>query len=167
MFSDLCKVLLDVEGFGILNGKRPVRKWGPKFLARVDSGRFRLLRPVLRRQEETMDIPPATVLTGLQVVGLKLVKSTNLPARRAAVGISARAKSQGPVIRRLLLADSAEDDDLAEYYDDRENRRSLVSPPRKAVAVPKGMRIPFVAVTLEKKKKPRTSFLPPIAQLGL
>ena len=46
MFPDMCKVLFDIEGF--CSG-RFERHWTRKFLNAIDSGRFTLLRPNLRR----------------------------------------------------------------------------------------------------------------------
>jgi len=51
MFPDLVKVLLDLENF-IFRDSRPMRKWGPKLLANLDSGNFSLLKSVARRREE-------------------------------------------------------------------------------------------------------------------
>jgi tubulin monoglycylase TTLL3/8 len=74
MFPDLVKVLVDVENF-VSNDSRPRRKWGPKLLAKLDTGGFTLLKPVTRRKEENMEIPLPT--QQLKVQGEKALISKN------------------------------------------------------------------------------------------
>ena len=73
MFPDFVKVLLDAEKF-VIKDERPKRKWGPKLLATIDTGRFTLLKPVTRRREENMHILQGALQLKLQGEKVKISK---------------------------------------------------------------------------------------------
>ena len=73
MMPDFVKVLIDAEKF-VVREERPKRKWGPKLLANLDTGRFTLLKPVTRRREENMNIPQGALQLKLQGEKMKISK---------------------------------------------------------------------------------------------